>query len=824
MLVSPSYGYELVTHSRITEYAYQRSILSNSTILRDLGITVNSDPFGSRYYEFAGVRQKERTAHPFEESNWRMRDPAEALTVKGWLMRGTIREDDIISPFGDTPLDGDFVRVLNHFFDPLNNRRLTVGVPLGLHSAPSWAMGSADIFTQPNTPEAGRRNHFSIFDAREAMYRALTGRNSLGQIRADKKDERDKYWATTFRALGDVLHLNQDMAQPQHTRNDAHPPLGGHTSVYEEYTEARATGGKFYKLNGSTVPLAPLDFGQYSPYPIPAFTKYGDFWSTSPGGGSLTGNGLADYSSRGFFGVGTNFNNKYPLPSNNPADFTAMDLSLTSSPRVKTKVFFGNVTDTLNPALSNGGVALSAESVWDRFLGLALPGGGYSTYHLIKANYDDMASLLIPRAVAYSAGLINYFFRGKIEFVPDTVNPEKYVIKNLSNEDMRGTFTLYFDDVNDVRQQVVGAEWTLSIPKNSQSSPVSFTRPVNPVPKEDGHYILVFRGDMGNEKASAETVGAVTAVTIRDPGFLVVLNWPPTNSGRPPLHRSWDGGYQFEPLPLNDQFLGDLVYYPDTGTMVPYSHPLGRPIYLGGGRAVALDTQSSGEPKLYKYANGLWDSGTLTSGISHYTTGDPVYLGNDTFIVRGYYPAEPGTVPGCPIPGARCDYYWPALYRSTDGGISWNFLSQPSRYEISRLAYLGKNKLVNGQLVSDPNGGDTLLGNVYYVVAGGYDHQFLRSVDGGVTWNRVGFPVEMIFSDPQNWQLMDFAYAGKGIVYALFYYLDGFSSEAHYALFKTRDAGDNWYKVGPLPFLGPDDQAFRLIFAGDNGAVPGRYP
>lgn len=44
---------------------------------------------------------------------------------------------------------------------------------------------------------------------REAMYRALTGRRSDGQAiaNAGAKAERDKYWATTFRALGNVVLL-----------------------------------------------------------------------------------------------------------------------------------------------------------------------------------------------------------------------------------------------------------------------------------------------------------------------------------------------------------------------------------------------------------------------------------------------------------------------------------------------------------------------------------------------------------------------------------------------------------------------------------------
>ncbi|MBL0142902.1 MAG: hypothetical protein IPP91_12570 [Betaproteobacteria bacterium] len=41
-------------------------------------------------------------------------------------------------------------------------------------------------------------------------------------------------------------------------------------------------------------------------------------------------------------------------------------------------------------------------------------------YTLSKRNYDDRASLLIPRAVAYSAGFLDYFFRGTMQIsLPD---------------------------------------------------------------------------------------------------------------------------------------------------------------------------------------------------------------------------------------------------------------------------------------------------------------------------------------------------------------------------------------------------------------------
>ena len=52
------------------------------------------------------------------------------------------------------------------------------------------------------------------------------------------EDTRKAYWATTFRALGDVIHLVQDMAQPQHTRSEIHPL--GMRKEFENYIEARA--------------------------------------------------------------------------------------------------------------------------------------------------------------------------------------------------------------------------------------------------------------------------------------------------------------------------------------------------------------------------------------------------------------------------------------------------------------------------------------------------------------------------------------------------------------------------------------------------------
>lgn len=323
-------AYELGTHGQLTNEAYKRSALSDSQFLSNLGINGldPSNPFGKSYYDMAWNQVMERTATAFEQSEKRMPDGAKPLSISGWLMRGAIREDDAKGESNpqDDPYYPNLKRPLHHFFDPVLNRPLTAtglsSLDSDVHKAPDWAVGSRDAFNIPNAQEYARRNHFTVFDAREAMYRALTGRDGQGNVVAATEAERNKYWATTFRALGDVVHLVQDMGQPQHTRNDPHAGkffglIGGHASVYEKYIEARATGANSYRIDGTPASqLPPLNFDGY---PIPTFPKYSDYWSIGSG---TNGRGLADYSNRGFFSAGTNLgSNIYSSPANNAANY-----------------------------------------------------------------------------------------------------------------------------------------------------------------------------------------------------------------------------------------------------------------------------------------------------------------------------------------------------------------------------------------------------------------------------------------------------------------------------------------------------------------------
>ncbi len=124
-------------------------------------------------------------------------------TVQGWIERGSLVED---WPMG--------LRARTHFYDPVNEIGLT-DLPPVIPQHQDHAMSRA---------RDGINFDYSWVDAREYYYRALTSQT---------KEERDENFARTFRALGQVIHLIEDMAVPAHTRNDNHAPIIGGTDFYE---------------------------------------------------------------------------------------------------------------------------------------------------------------------------------------------------------------------------------------------------------------------------------------------------------------------------------------------------------------------------------------------------------------------------------------------------------------------------------------------------------------------------------------------------------------------------------------------------------------
>jgi len=428
--LTSAHAFEITTHAKITSEAWARFLTENPGVLDRLGIQDKPNAFGTNgYYDY---RPTDGTA-PFRMSSVGWYEDTimglaiigiPNLSVPGWLVRGAIREDDDSDASDPSPKDdpyGNFHRVFSHFHDPANNRGLTVGITLGAKAA-DWALDPIAI-----TPVFGsspaRNNHFNLATFRESMWRAATGLNQAGVPVAPTASERNLYWATAFRTLGDILHLNQDMAQPQHTRNDPHAGgstsfVTGHKSVLERYLDARIKDQRgFSTKDDATAPNVSIvlpPFNSFGGYRTPEFTRFADYWATPQN------KGLANYSNRGFFSIGTlpGSGAPYASPSTDVASYAQQSETLTrwdGSPvlggLLSVKLYVGDVPDAQLGSAAPG-VPLFAESVWDEAaqgVGGLAPG-----IRLVKRNYDAAIDLLIPRAVAYSAGILQYAFRGRL--------------------------------------------------------------------------------------------------------------------------------------------------------------------------------------------------------------------------------------------------------------------------------------------------------------------------------------------------------------------------------------------------------------------------
>ncbi len=126
-------AYEVDTHARITDNAYVQSNLSQAELLGALGFVGTmslgglESGFTNYYYEIVNNSLVKREALAGTKKNMPdyKKDTYKYLNSRGWLIRGAIREDDVLKY--DDPNYGviNTVRVVNHFYDPLNNEPLS---------------------------------------------------------------------------------------------------------------------------------------------------------------------------------------------------------------------------------------------------------------------------------------------------------------------------------------------------------------------------------------------------------------------------------------------------------------------------------------------------------------------------------------------------------------------------------------------------------------------------------------------------------------------------------------------------------------------------
>ncbi|MHB8535098.1 MAG: phospholipase C/P1 nuclease family protein [Sulfuricaulis sp.] len=528
------YAYEVGTHSEMSNAAYDKSVLSKPDFLKTLGISATD---------------------VFDESRADPRPPMfNRGNARGWIQEGAVSEDDTAT----------LKRPLNHFFDPLRNQPLRpYGLPLFVNdTSPDWAL--------EDNGKIGKQK-YSFRDARDFLYKALT-------LPDPKK--RDKNFGLTFQTLGQVIHHIQDMAQPQHVRNDAHldqpkefdilgltiPNPLYNPSLYEKYTQGR----------GGNLP--------FSGYPPVTFTKARDYWT---GGINGNGQGLADFTNANFLSAGTNFepgtngqpvkNSRYDLPEWNGTtesvtfwdllkkegiDCTAATGTPASTPPSLTVAIIivppPSTVPDLPPACQlNGEMVFYGTTVTDNYLGT--PGVNNSrastlsvfdqdleknnlplTFSLNRFNFEYAYPHLIPKAVSYSAGLIDYFFRGKLEIqsINDDGNQLTIEVKNNSGADnlfKSGDFSFYYDDIDGARVPLTltqNAKLTGPLAHNAVLTLTANKPKLSRVdPTKDEPLLLVFKGVIGQEEGVAATV-----IEMPLSGFVVIPGYPPADGIVGPRH------------------------------------------------------------------------------------------------------------------------------------------------------------------------------------------------------------------------------------------------------------------------------------------------
>ena len=437
-----TYAYKIPTHDKLSQKTALCSILGQDDFTKSIGwVSIDN---GNEKFKFKRLDLITKTGSAVD------------LTSRGLIGWGAVYEDEEAK-----------LRPVNHFFNPLTSEGGTAGL-----ASPDWALEDTGKIIFPVKQE------YSYSDANNMIVNALT---------AADNNERKEAWGQFFQTLGMVVHHIQDMSQPQHVRNDNHCDgnidgvscYGFHNpSYYEAYTNE----------NRNSI-LASYGCNSYPQIDLRYFTRARDFWITDNG----NGRGMSEFTNHNFVSAGTNFDYHW-LSNNVVPDFRYPN----PDPQNQGSGIIIHKIDTQDPALISADFPLAGElwfyetTVKDNYLGTQIPNKRASTeslwkehieqyeanpydldkevikraFNLNKFNFEAAYPFLIPRAIAYGAGLINYFFRGRLD-VSNVLylyeNELIFTIKNITGKKnpgnapfnfSEGSFSLYYDDSNGYRHDL----------------------------------------------------------------------------------------------------------------------------------------------------------------------------------------------------------------------------------------------------------------------------------------------------------------------------------------------------------------------------------
>lgn len=343
---------------------------------------------------------------------------------------------DIIAKGGETE-DASF-RYLRHFHNPLALEWEEAGLQVG--TTPLRYMSSLLWAQEPLTEQ--EFGNWSWHDARKYYYDALTA--------TDAEDREDSF-AKTFRALGQVIHLIEDTSVPAHARNDAHPVK----HVYFNFETWALDGNNqdFIASRLNDPPMRPIvDLFE----PVPGFVPITRLWDTDQytlgtEPRADLGIGLAEYTNANFVSKDTIFTELLPTDHRHHFPFP-------NAAQTERWMDIYTITDEQN---NDYRIArdylrkLGPGEIVPHLVAISWFGDPLLTHFpqhqddllvvLDDQCYRDQASLLVPRAVGYSAAALNYFFRGilyvpfeSVEMEPDGNRVSMKILNKTPNQEIGG--------------------------------------------------------------------------------------------------------------------------------------------------------------------------------------------------------------------------------------------------------------------------------------------------------------------------------------------------------------------------------------------------
>ena len=405
--------------------------------------------------------------------------------IRDWIQEGGAAEDKYL---GDETM-GALNRSKHHFHNPqrpwasagLSARCFGVVAIEGRTSA-RWAQDPDQLALSGETA--------TWADARKQFWRMLT-LSSKGS----GEENRDKDTVDLFRILGQHMHLIADLAVPAHTRDDVH--CTERAEPFEVWSSQRAALSRIASIpvggivkpaasifsvalptgeSVATVPVARLwDSDQYEgPAPDPNVTLRPTI-------------GLAEFTNANFFSRDTVFSPALPFPARSSVDLLPEPQVVPSTGqrrRYLTKTRDGVTVPRI--AVPSSLYDFTADALKDRKIWLD------------DNVLSDYATLLFPRAVGYSAALLDYFFRGTLDVgLADDEAVPRMIGSNTSSETLGpGQLFVFAEDGSGVRRLASNADGIAvgSVAPGGDLPEVPLT-----VPERTERLVAAYRGRLGNE-------------------------------------------------------------------------------------------------------------------------------------------------------------------------------------------------------------------------------------------------------------------------------------------------------------------------------------